>query len=211
MFQAVNPYTGKNQVITIGPNAYANLGLGDGTSDPTVDSDPTRQQLKTWIGEHPKLQTWVKKHPRVRKRLVRHALRGLGQDPGTDTATISFPWETGSPSVNPTGGYVVDTAGNVFNPSNPLNSLSTGGGFDFSSLINTLITQGGNIAKMELTPGGSYTSFNPQTGAYTSYQGTGTPSSLTSFGVPGSATLMSSPIVLLGIAAVVVVIIASKK
>lgn len=59
---------------------------------------------------------------------------------------------------------------------------------DPSQLINTVLADANNIAKIVLTPGGSYTITNPLTGQVTTYQGTGAGST----GIPGSLTSLVS-------------------
>ena len=107
----------------------------------------------------------------------------------------------------------LDSAGNVYNPSNPNNwwfsDSSTGGGFDTGSLFNTLLSDANSIAKIVLTPGGSYTSVDPRTGQQISYQGTGQPSS--AVGIPGFGTSLNSNWLLLAGAGLVVVLLMSKK
>jgi hypothetical protein len=110
-------------------------------------------------------------------------------------------------SLNTAGSYQVGS--NTYNPNNPLNDITgSSGSSDFSSALNSVIAQAGNIAKLVLTPGGSYSVYNPLTGQTISYQGTGQASTV---GIPGLSSLSGTDILLLAGGVILIMMMGSHK
>jgi hypothetical protein len=177
MYQVSNPYTGQDTRAIMPGWSLRGLGiLGDsvdrvatninstGTST-TGATNITVADLENWVAQHPGIQEFYKRHPRLRRRTVTRIVnQGLGQIPGYDMP-IEVTTTTDSGTTVPIG---------TITP--PITSVDSGGGFNWN-VATPIITAGLNdamsIAKMVLTPGGSYSVYNPQTGQMVNYQGTG--------------------------------------
>jgi hypothetical protein len=232
MYQVSNPYTGQDTRAIMPGWSLRGLGiLGDsvdrvatninstGTST-TGATNITVADLQRWVAQHPKIQEFYRRHPRLRRRTVTRIVnQGLGQIPGYDMP-VEVTTTTDSGTTVPIGTIGPFT-----------NADSGGGGFNWN-VATPIITAGFNdamsIAKMVLTPGGSYSVYNPQTGQMVNYQGTGaattsynpatgafsssgTPASPLTF--PGLSTLSSTgmmPLLLIG-GIIIIVIAASSK
>ena len=138
-----------------------------------------------------------------------NGVSGLGDDTVDFSSYFSDPGSTSylpvTPVITSTPG-LIQVGSNTYDPSNPNNILDlTGGdvsggavsatGTDLTSVLNSIISQAGNISKLVLTPGGSYTSYNPTTGQTVTYQGTGT--TPTGLSIPGLTSTTISPTMLL--------------
>ena len=201
MYQTHNPYTGQDLRVVM-PSPYATLGLG-------------ASRMASRAAGTPEFQ-------RAIRRLGRRGMRGLGDNGDvpdvvpTDSGTIDFSTLPGVvlatnysndivpvSSVNVAAPGSIQSGSNTYNPSNPLNWLDTSAsaaGTDLSTLLSTITAQAGSIAKLVLTPGGSYTVTSPN-GTTTSYQGTGVASTVG--GITSSLSSVS-PIVWLALAGLVV-------
>ena len=189
---------------TIGPNAYATLGLGESPVSDNAPANATTAYFnwQAWQQAYPNLSNYLKTHPRVRRdvaaKIIRSrvhtrataiatpqlnttSLSGLGDD----GSTLNLDFSNGyAGATDLTSGYAVGA---------PIDTSSSG--FDWNTIfnpttINTLLSQAGNIAKLELTPGGSYQVINPN-GQSVTYTGTGQPTS-TAFNLPGISSMSSS-------------------
>ena len=182
MYQTIHPFTGQD-MRTIGPNPYAALGLGV--------VRPRRARIVRGV---------------IRRR---RSLRGLGQDDGSSVDLFS--------SYNPVTG-----TGSVYNnnlePLPPdlsassanLYAGSSSSNASLTNLLSTLTTQAGNIAKLVLTPGGSYTMTNPLTGQTITYQGTGQATTGLPLSIPGiTSPLTSGDIIIAGGLVLLVILMGS--
>ena len=187
MYMTKHPYTGMG-MINLGPSETSSLGLGDPTSDYTGDPGSIDTSIpSSAVTSTTDLSSWF------------NSVWG-----GTPTVSAN-------PLDNTTIQSVVNDLQDQINAINSPSSTTPGSaGASSAGLLNSVLSDANNIAKIVLTPGGSYSITNPLTGAVTTYQGTGQPSALplnlgSAFGTSLGSLSGILPILLIGVAAFFVI------